>query len=72
MTDSENKARKEIKKFYYDKCYIKKIPDFKVSGVLSGGLPDYLTIYKGRTTWYEVKDLEKDLFHLINLQNNNA
>lgn len=60
MTKSEDKARKCIKKFYYNKCYIKKIPDFKVSGILSGGLPDYLIIYKGRTIWYEIKDLEKD------------
>lgn len=59
MTNSEDKARKNIKEFYYNKCYIKKIPDFKVSGILSGGLPDYLVIYKGKTIWYEIKDLEK-------------
>lgn len=59
MTDSESKARKKILKFYNNECYIKKIPDYKISGVMSGGLPDYLVIVNGCTIWYEIKSLNE-------------
>jgi len=59
MTDSESKARKFLKSYYSEPVYIKKIPDYKVTGSLSGGLPDYLLIKDGFTYWYEIKSLDK-------------
>jgi penicillin-binding protein-related factor A (putative recombinase) len=55
INSSETKARLFLKK-NYPLAYIRKIPDFKQTGLSSGlGLPDYLVICQGVTTWFEVK-----------------
>jgi len=58
MENSEVKARKYLKKLH-PKGYIKKMPDFKITGMLKGGMPDYLVIEKGKTIWYEIKTLDQ-------------
>ena len=64
MTNTETKFRKNLKKEFPD-AYIKKIPDFKIMGNLAVvGLPDYLTIIKGKTIWYEVKKVKGNIIAL--------
>lgn len=51
----EVKFRQYLKK-QYPNAFIKKLPDFKQTGITGGaGLPDYLVIDNGITDWYEVK-----------------
>jgi len=57
MTDSETDAQKLIRKKYGKEAYIKKIPDFKQTGSMNGGLPDYMVLNNGDYTWYEIKYL---------------
>jgi len=60
MTDSETRAQKFLKEYYGKGVFIKKIPDFKQTGAVLGGLPDFLIIYKGETIWYEVKKISSN------------
>ena len=67
MTYSETEFRKCLKKIFNDpSIYIKKVADKKVLGHgANTGLPDYLCIVKGITTWYEVKQsATKSTFNL--------
>jgi penicillin-binding protein-related factor A (putative recombinase) len=58
VQNSENKAQKYLKEFYKgENTFIRKIPDFKQTGSMIGGLPDYLVINNGYTVWYEIKYL---------------
>jgi penicillin-binding protein-related factor A (putative recombinase) len=57
MTDSEVQAQKYLRDFYGKDAFIQKIPDFKQTSSINGGLPDYLVISKGDTIWFEVKKL---------------
>ena len=58
MTRSETRFRLWAKK-KYPGAYIKKLPDFKSSGVATArGLPDYLIIYNSKNIWYEVKTIQ--------------
>lgn len=57
MTNSESMGQKFLKKYFGPNAYIKKIPDFKQTGSLSGGMPDYMVISNGMTLWYEIKSL---------------
>jgi penicillin-binding protein-related factor A (putative recombinase) len=59
MTDSEVNAQKLLKKEYGREAYIKKIPDFKQTGSMNGGLPDYLVIHNDNTVWWEIKSIDK-------------
>lgn len=54
MTSSESAWRRRYLKMRPG-AYVKKLPDFKSSGSVQGGLPDYISIVKGITVWYEVK-----------------
>ena len=54
VNQCENKAREYLKN-EYPLAYIKKIPDFKQTGCMVGGLPDYLVIDNGNYYWYEIK-----------------
>jgi len=56
-SNSETKAQKYLREAYGDSAYIKKIPDFKQTGSMIGGMPDYLVVYKSKTYWYEVKQV---------------
>ncbi len=81
MTNTETKFRIWCNK-EYPTGFIKKVPDFKVGGGSSAGLPDYLVIDNGLTIWYEVKkipgrtlnlkshftDAQKIVFHKMNEQ----
>jgi penicillin-binding protein-related factor A (putative recombinase) len=53
-TNSELKGYKCLKKLFPD-TFICKIPDFKQTGNMHGGLPDYLVISCGTTYWFEIK-----------------
>ena len=55
VQDSEGKAQKLLRNRFTDKAYIKKIPDFKQTGSMNGGLPDYLVVNDGITRWFEIK-----------------
>lgn len=55
MTDSEKKAQKYLKSLHAN-AFIRKMPDFKQTGSMLGGLPDYLVItLNGDYIWYEIK-----------------
>jgi hypothetical protein len=54
VTDSEKKGLDYIKKRYKD-AYIKKLPDFKQTNMLQGGLPDYLVINNDICYFIEIK-----------------
>ena len=54
-SDYEKKAHNFLKKICGDNAYIKKMPDFKQTGSMSGGLPDYMTIDQCVVRWYEIK-----------------
>ena len=59
-SDYEKKAHKFLKKICSDNAYIKKMPDFKQTGSMSGGLPDYMTIDQCVVRWYEIKYVNKE------------
>ena len=73
MTYSEKKFRINIQKMLKDpNLYCKKIPDKKVTGLSANkGLPDYLIITKGKTYWFEIKQVvsKKYIPHTFNLDN---
>jgi len=52
---SETKAQQYLRDKYGENAYIKKIPDFKQTGMLLGGIPDYMVIHNSITRWFEVK-----------------
>ena len=57
MENSEVIAQKYLKnRFGTEGVFIRKIPDFKQTGSMIGGLPDYLVICSN-TYWYEIKYL---------------
>lgn len=69
MTDSEIKAQKYLRNVY-PSAFIRKIPDFKQTGSMLGGLPDYLIItLSGEYIWYEIKLINKNTktINLLNL-----
>jgi len=71
MTYSETKFRKYLKKVFIEKnTYIKKLPDKKQTGLsMSAGLPDYIVISKGKTLWFEVKQVKRETsVYTFNLQ----
>lgn len=56
MTYSETKFREYLKRYLGDpKAYIRKLPDLKQGSRCPPGMPDYVTISKGITRWFEVK-----------------
>ena len=58
VSDSEDKAQKILRKFYGEKAFIRKLPDFKTTGLMTGGLPDYLIIHTRKHRWFEIKNLD--------------
>lgn len=61
MTWSESQFRKWAKR-EYPGSFIVKLPDFKMTGALSGaGLPDYVVFFHKGTIWWEVKTVQKRL-----------
>lgn len=57
MNNAERRFKEFIKRKIEDpRAYIRKVPDKRQTGHGGGtGLPDYLVVSKGKTTWYEVK-----------------
>ena len=60
VSNSENKAQKLLRKMFGKFAFIRKIPDYKATGMVLGGLPDYLVISNGNHFWFEIKQLSKD------------
>lgn len=63
MTNStESKFRQYLNKTYPG-AFIKKLPDFKQTGKSgAAGLPDYIVVWRGMTTWFEVKKVNSKKF----------
>jgi len=53
-TDSEKKGFDYLKK-RYENAYIRKLPDFKQTNMMLGGLPDYIVVKKNKTYFIEIK-----------------
>lgn len=64
MTYSESKFRIFLRKLM-PKAYITKVPDKRQGAVGRTGMPDYISINSGDTTWWEVKKSNsKNVFNL--------
>jgi penicillin-binding protein-related factor A (putative recombinase) len=59
--NSESKAYKLLRRKYKN-AFVHKVPDYKQTLNMHGGLPDYLVINNGKTIWYEIKQPKSKKF----------
>ena len=53
-TNSEKKGFDYLRK-RYGNAYIRKLPDFKQTNMMLGGLPDYIVVKENKTYFIEIK-----------------